>query len=94
LLSVHIFGQKELRFEVLWVFINLASGSAAQTKTVAESGAIPKVVKLLASNSPKVIENAVWMLGNMAETKSSSEQESFFASGAIPAMVAVEKVES
>jgi len=37
-----------------------------QTQTVIKHGAIPKLVRLLKSESPNVAEQAVWALGNIA----------------------------
>lgn len=55
-----------LQFEVAWVLTNIASGTTEQTQNVVKHGAIPKLVKLLKSESSIVAEQAVWALGNIA----------------------------
>jgi len=55
----------ELQFETAWVLTNVASGTADQTRTVVEHGALPIFVDLLHSPSDNVRELSVWALGNI-----------------------------
>lgn len=56
----------QLQYEACWFLTNISAGNSSQTKTVIDKGAIPLLLKLLASPNETVREQAVWTLGNIA----------------------------
>lgn len=55
-----------MQFQAAWALTNIASGTAQETEEIIIAGAVPKLVGLLQSPVPKVVDQAVFALGNIA----------------------------
>ena len=56
----------ELQVEALWALTNVAAGSSDHARVLIQKGAIPALVGLMGSSNDEVLEQAVWVLGNLA----------------------------
>ncbi len=52
--------------EALWALTNIAAGAAEHTHVLIKHGAVPTLVSLLSSSNEEVLEQAMWVLGNLA----------------------------
>lgn len=55
-----------LRMEALWTLANLLVGSTTQTGTLLRRGILPILFDALKSKYPKIVEHAIWAIGNIA----------------------------
>lgn len=55
-----------LQVEALWALTNIAAGTTEQTHLLIKNNAVPTLVSLLSSSHHEVLEQAVWVLGNIA----------------------------
>lgn len=55
-----------IQVEALWALTNIAAGAVENTQVLIKHGAIPTLVSLLDSSNEEVLEQAMWVLGNLA----------------------------
>mmetsp|Transcript_17259 Transcript_17259/g.22025 ORF Transcript_17259/g.22025 Transcript_17259/m.22025 type:complete len:837 (+) Transcript_17259:356-2866(+) len=55
-----------LQVEALWALTNIAAGTHEHTHLLIKNNAVPTLVSLLMSQHHEVLEQAVWVLGNIA----------------------------
>uniref|UniRef100_A0AAV1TH63 Importin subunit alpha n=1 Tax=Peronospora matthiolae TaxID=2874970 RepID=A0AAV1TH63_9STRA len=55
-----------LQVEALWALTNIAAGATDNTSVLLQNGVIPTLVSLLDSSNEEVLEQSVWVLGNLA----------------------------
>ncbi|CCI43787.1 unnamed protein product [Albugo candida] len=55
-----------LQVEALWALTNIAAGATDNTAVLLQNGVIPTLVSLLDSSNEEVLEQSVWVLGNLA----------------------------
>uniref|UniRef100_A0A914Y5A2 Uncharacterized protein n=1 Tax=Panagrolaimus superbus TaxID=310955 RepID=A0A914Y5A2_9BILA len=58
-----------LRFEILWILTNIASGTFEQTKVIIDSGAVPLFLHFLHSTDHNIADQAAWLFGNIIADK-------------------------
>ncbi|GBG33116.1 Importin subunit alpha [Hondaea fermentalgiana] len=59
-------GHAALQVEALWALTNIAAGATEHTHLLLKNDAVPTLVSLLGSTHQEVLEQAVWVLGNIA----------------------------
>jgi len=65
-LIICIFYSTDFQYECAWILTNVASGSSANTICIVNEGAVPLLINLPKSPDIRVMEQAVWALGNIA----------------------------
>lgn len=56
----------QIKFEIAWIFTNIASGTSEQTYQLVKFGAIPVLIKFIQGNNENLTSQCVWALGNVA----------------------------
>ena len=56
----------QVKFEIAWIFTNIASGTSEQTCELVKYGVIPILLKLIQENNENLSSQCVWALGNIA----------------------------
>lgn len=75
-----------LQVEALWALTNLAAGSSEQTQLLIKHNAVPILVDLLKSNNREILEQTVWVLGNIAGDDVTA-RDSVLKAGALPLLL-------
>lgn len=55
-----------IRYEVAWIFLNLASGDSEYTKYIVNLDVIKSLVLMMDDENPEIVDHAVWALGNIS----------------------------
>jgi hypothetical protein len=61
-----LYRRPQVQVEALWALTNIAAGTSEHTQVLVRHGAIPILVSLLTSENEEVLEQSVWVLGNLA----------------------------
>jgi hypothetical protein len=61
-----LYQRPAVQVEALWALTNIAAGAVENTQVLIKHGAIPTLVSLLGSINEEVLEQAMWVLGNLA----------------------------
>ncbi|CAM9165653.1 unnamed protein product [Chrysoparadoxa australica] len=72
-----------VQVEALWALTNIAAGTSEHTQVLITHGAIPTLVKLLSSSNVEVVEQALWVLGNLAGDGTSARDSVLSSSGGV-----------
>ncbi|VVC37270.1 Importin subunit alpha,Atypical Arm repeat,Armadillo-like helical,Armadillo-type fold,Importin- [Cinara cedri] len=56
----------DFQYECAWILTNIASGSSENTISIVNAGVVPLLINLLKSPDLRVMEQAVWALGNIS----------------------------
>ncbi|DBA04152.1 TPA: hypothetical protein N0F65_004260 [Lagenidium giganteum] len=73
-----------LQVEALWALTNIAAGATDNTSVLLQNGVIPTLVSLLDSQNEEVLEQSVWVLGNLAGEGSATRDLVLNAGALIP----------
>ena len=55
-----------VQVEALWALTNIAAGASEHTHLLIKHGAVPILISLLGGSNEEVLEQAIWVLGNLA----------------------------
>ena len=80
-----------VQVEALWALTNIAAGTAEHTHVLIKHGAVPTLVSLLSSPNEEVLEQAMWVLGNLAG-EGATARDAVLGSGALGPLVNVSDV--
>jgi hypothetical protein len=73
-----------LQVEALWALTNIAAGATDNTSVLLQNGVIPTLVSLLDSSNEEVLEQSVWVLGNLAGEGSATRDLVLNAGALVP----------
>lgn len=66
LLSIWLLMVVVVQVEALWALTNIAAGTTEHTHVLLRHNPVPALVNLLESTNAEVVEQALWVLGNIA----------------------------
>jgi hypothetical protein len=55
-----------VQVEALWALTNIAAGTTEHTHVLLRHNPVPALVRLLDSSNQEVLEQALWVIGNIA----------------------------
>lgn len=76
----------DIQVEALWALTNIAAGTTEHTNMLLQHNPVPALVNLLDSPNEKVLEQAVWVLGNIAGEGAAS-RDIVLSNGALKPLV-------
>ncbi|KJE89752.1 importin alpha [Capsaspora owczarzaki ATCC 30864] len=56
----------DLQYEAAWAITNIASGNSTQSLTVVDANCVERFIRMVASSSTRIADQAIWALGNIA----------------------------
>ena len=76
--------QPTLQIEALWALTNIAAGTSEHAHVLIKNGAVPTLVSLLDSTNDEVLEQSVWVLGNLAGESTAARDAVLNAGALVP----------
>ncbi|KAG5186830.1 armadillo-type protein [Tribonema minus] len=75
-----------LQMDALWALTNIAAGRAEHAQVLMKHGSVPALVHLLSSPNREVVEQSLWVLGNVAG-EGTTARDAVLAAGTLTPLV-------